>query len=99
MGVDLTSRLKEVEDWLIDNRGDMDHVFHVHGVQFQLISSTRTDTAAAQTYRASIDVIKFRAGEVARIRIQQTKSGNRMFHCHILEHEDQGMMGVLEVQV
>ena len=27
----------------------------------------------------------------------QSQLGKRMYHCHILEHEDQGMMGVLEV--
>jgi bilirubin oxidase len=33
-----------------------------------------------------------------RLRICQTQAGKRMFHCHILEHEDQGMMAVLDVQ-
>jgi bilirubin oxidase len=29
--------------------------------------------------------------------VVQRQLGKRMYHCHILEHEDQGMMGVLEV--
>ncbi|MBX9713436.1 MAG: multicopper oxidase domain-containing protein, partial [Pseudomonadaceae bacterium] len=35
--------------------------------------------------------------ETIRIKMAQPFKGLRMFHCHILEHENQGMMGMLEV--
>lgn len=96
--VDLVTRLNDIEDWTVENQGDMDHPFHIHGTQFQLVSSTRTDTTPGLGYRAWIDTINVRAKEKVTVRIQQTMLGKRMFHCHILEHEDQGMMGVLDVQ-
>ena len=98
MRIDVVSKVNDIEDWVIENQGDMDHPFHIHGTQFQLISSTRTDTTPSTGYRAWIDTINIRSGELVTIRIQQTMLGKRMFHCHILEHEDQGMMGVLDVQ-
>lgn len=96
--VDLITTLNDVEDWLITNRGTMDHPFHIHGTLFQLIDSSRGDTTPPLTYRAWIDTINIRPNETVRVRIQQTQLGKRMFHCHILEHEDQGMMGVLDVR-
>ncbi len=95
---DLVARVNDIEDWLIANQGGMDHPFHIHGTQFQLVGSTRGDTTPAPGIRAWIDTINIRPGETVRVRIQQTMPGKRMFHCHILEHEDQGMMAVLEVR-
>lgn len=36
-------------------------------------------------------------GETVRIAVRQDLPGRRMYHCHILEHEDQGMMGISNV--
>lgn len=96
--VDLVARLNEVEDWTIDNQGDMDHPFHVHGNPFQLISRTRVGVTTAPAYSAWMDTVNVKSKETVRIRLKQTMVGKRMFHCHILEHEDQGMMGILDVQ-
>lgn len=38
-----------------------------------------------------------RPNEELRLRMKQDLLGHRMYHCHILEHEDLGMMGNLEV--
>ena len=38
--IDLTSRVNEVEQWTIENRSSMDHPFHLHGTQFQVVSRT-----------------------------------------------------------
>lgn len=95
---DLVMRVGITEDWLVTNQGGMDHPFHVHGTQFQLVGSSRGDTTPGLGYRAWIDTINIRSGETVRLRMCQTQPGKRMFHCHILEHEDQGMMAVLDVQ-
>lgn len=95
---DLVMPINEIQDWLISNQGGMDHPFHIHGTQFQLVASNRSDTNPVMSYRAWIDTINIRSGETVQIRIRQSMPGKRMFHCHILEHEDQGMMGVLDVQ-
>lgn len=95
--VDLVSRVNDVEDWLIDNQSAMDHPFHIHGTQFQVVSRTTGGITTNAPYRAWVDVVNTRAREAVRVRIQQTMPGKRMFHCHILEHEDAGMMGILDV--
>ena len=44
--------------------------------------------------RNAVDVA---ASESVVFKVVQSQPGMRMYHCHILEHEDQGMTGVLDV--
>ncbi len=93
--VDLRARLSDLEIWEIDNRMGMDHPFHLHTFPFQILS--RNGVAEALT--AWKDVVNVRANEVVRIAVPLCDfSGKTVYHCHIVEHEDRGMMGVLEVQ-
>jgi bilirubin oxidase len=95
--IDLTSRVDEVEQWTIDNRSSMDHPFHLHGTQFQVVSRTHGGVATAEPYLAWRDTVNVPAFEAVIFKVVQRQLGKRIYHCHILEHEDQGMMGVLEV--
>ncbi|MDD1735749.1 MAG: multicopper oxidase family protein [Methanothrix sp.] len=95
--IDLTSRVNEVEQWTIDNRSSMDHPFHLHGTQFQVVSRTRSGVTATEPYFAWRDTVNVAAFETVVLKVVQHQLGKRMYHCHILEHESQGMMGVLEV--
>jgi FtsP/CotA-like multicopper oxidase with cupredoxin domain len=96
--VDLVSSVGEVERWDIVNDTMMDHPIHIHGTQFQLVSRESAGRVTAAPYRAWIDTVDVPAGTTATIRVRQDLPGKRMVHCHILEHESQGMMGVLRVQ-
>lgn len=93
----LTSRRGEIESWTIRNETDMDHPFHLHGTQFQVVEREIDGETAPEPYRAWRDTVNVRKGERVRILTTQTERGERMFHCHILEHEDLGMMGTLKV--
>ena len=95
--ITLTSRRGEVEHWTIENRTDMDHPFHLHGAQFQLMSRERRGARVDEPYLAWRDTVNVQPGEVVRIAVVQRDAGDRMFHCHILEHESLGMMGTLRV--
>jgi bilirubin oxidase len=95
--ITLTSRRDAVETWSIENRTDMDHPFHLHGTQFQVIERVRGGSVTPEPYRAWRDTVNVQPGEVVRIATLQRQTGERMFHCHILEHEDLGMMGTLKV--
>ena len=95
--VDLTSRVNQVEQWTVENRSSMDHPFHLHGTQFQVVSRTRGGMTIPETTLAWRDVVNVAAFESVVFKTVQSQPGMRMYHCHILEHEDQGMMGVLEV--
>ncbi|MBN3765896.1 multicopper oxidase family protein [Burkholderia sp. Ac-20365] len=93
----LTSKRGEVEVWSIENRTDMDHPFHLHGTQFQVIGRERGGVSTPEPYLAWRDTVNVQPGETVRIATVQHDAGERMFHCHILEHEDLGMMATLKV--
>lgn len=96
--VDLTSKLDEVEVWEIFNNSHMDHPFHIHGTQFIVLDSKLDGKRRNAPYRALHDTINLRPYETVRIKTVQHDKGLRMFHCHILEHEGQGMMAQLLVK-
>lgn len=92
---DVQVRLGDVEDWEIVNEGMFDHPFHIHTNPFQVISRN----GQPQQHRDWKDVVLVKAGETVRIRTRfEDFPGRTMYHCHILDHEDQGMMGVVEMQ-
>lgn len=96
--VDFISKVGDIEQWDIFNNTDMDHPFHIHGSSFQIIGWEKNKKITKLPYLAWKDTVNIRAGEIARILIRQEFKGKRMYHCHILEHEDLGMMGVLQVE-
>jgi suppressor of ftsI len=96
--VDLETVVGRVELWDIVNATYMDHPIHIHGTQFQVVARTVRGVAAPIPYAAWLDTVNVPAGETVTIKTQQTMPGKRMFHCHILPHEDAGMMAVLDVQ-
>ena len=81
--------------WRIGEGTDqMPHPVHIHGCQFRIISS---DGEPPEAYRAGWkDIAPISAGKVAEILVRFPYAAGRespyMAHCHILEHEDSGMM-------
>ena len=97
--VDFTMPQNQVELWEISNPTDMDHPFHVHGTQFQITErQTQGQAAIPAPYLSWKDTVNLAPNQTVRLLIRQDMKGLRMFHCHILEHEDNGMMGVLRVE-
>lgn len=89
--VDTEVRLGTVEDWEILNAGTMDHPFHVHTNSFQILDE------AGSPQQAWKDVVLVPARQRRRIRTRfENFIGRTVYHCHILDHEDLGMMGTLE---
>lgn len=92
---DTTVRLNTVEDWEIVNTGVMDHPFHIHTNRFQVISHN----GQPMPYPIWKDTVLVPIGDTVRIRIPfQDYAGRTVYHCHILDHEDLGMMGTLDIQ-
>jgi bilirubin oxidase len=96
--IDVVAKAGEVELWEIVNQADMDHPFHVHGTQFQVIEHERGGRRSKPAYRAWKDTVNVARGETVRLLLRQDRPGPRMYHCHILEHEQLGMMGIVDVQ-
>lgn len=92
--VDATGVVGETQVWKIENIVGMDHPFHLHGFQFQVIERN----GVPEPFRSWKDVVNVPADETARFIVRyENYPGKWMFHCHILDHEDHGMMGILEV--
>ncbi len=75
----------------------MNHPFHLHGTQFQVVERESDGVTTAEPFRAWRDVVNVKPGQTMQIATMQSMSGERMFHCHIIEHEVLGMMGALKV--
>ncbi len=94
--VDLKVPLGNVEEWTIRNASDELHIFHIHQVAFQVIS----ENGKPLPFDGLLDTINVPIHGEVKIRIAFTDPtiiGRFMFHCHILEHEDKGMMQQMEV--
>ena len=93
--VDITANLGDTEIWELVNKSDMDHPFHLHTYPFQVLSRN----GKPEAYRAWKDVVNLKKNDIVRIAVPMTDFvGTTVYHCHVLEHEDKGMMGVLEVK-
>ena len=93
--VDECARLGDTEIWEVENLVGMDHPFHLHGFPFQVLDRNG-EPEAQPMWKDTINLPAF-----ARTRLIvrfENHPGKWMYHCHILDHEDQGMMGVLEVK-
>ena len=87
-------KLNTVEDWELINTGVMDHPFHIHGNAFQIISRN----GQPELLLAWRDTVLVKRGETVRIRIPFNDfAGKTVYHCHVLDHEDLGMMGNLAI--
>lgn len=93
--VDVSAPLGATEIWEIENIVGMDHPFHLHGYQFQILDRN----GVPEPFPTWKDTVNVPRHETARFIVRYDNyPGKWMFHCHILDHEDHGMMGILEVR-
>lgn len=93
--IDEVVKLGDTEIWELRNVSMMPHPFHMHDVQFQILDRSGRSPAANEHGRK--DVVLVNPDEVVRIIMRFEDYADPeapfMYHCHILEHEDAGMMG------
>lgn len=95
--IDITPKLNTVEEWELANVDPdrMDHPFHLHINPFQVISRN----GQSEPYQVWKDTVLIKGNETVRIRIPfRTFTGKTVYHCHILDHEELGMMGTVDIQ-
>ena len=99
-----TVLLGATEIWEVKNNSAISHPFHVHDVQFFILSRDGVAPAANEAGRK--DVVLVKPQETVRIIAKFEDFANEnipyMYHCHLLTHEDNGMMGqfiVIDSQV
>jgi bilirubin oxidase len=93
--IDERGALGTTEIWEIENLVGMDHPFHLHGFRFQVVDRN----GVPEPYRSWKDTVNVPGHETARFIVRfEDFPGKWMFHCHILDHEEHGMMGILEIR-
>jgi FtsP/CotA-like multicopper oxidase with cupredoxin domain len=88
--------LGAVTHFRVENKSEMDHPFHVHGVFFQLLSTNGVAIDPARL--ADKDTIIVPKKSTIDLAAPFEIPGTWMYHCHILEHAENGMMGMLEAK-
>ncbi|MES3007501.1 MAG: multicopper oxidase domain-containing protein [Pseudomonadota bacterium] len=87
--------LGDTEIWEIFNSSPMPHPFHIHSGQFQILD--RDGIAPPPHELGFKDTVLVKGRETVRVIISFTDFSDEhhpyMYHCHMLEHEDRGMMG------
>ncbi len=99
----ITTRVGAVEDWTIENRALETHAFHIHQIHFQLLE-VNGKPVADKDLRDTIEIPYWSGtGPYPSVKVRMdfrdpTIAGTFLFHCHILLHEDLGMMHKILVE-
>lgn len=95
MRIDYTIPLNSIEVWKLVNETMVAHPFHIHDVQFYILD--RNGIAPTPEESGRKDVVLVAPGDTVRFITKFEDFADSivpyMYHCHILMHEDDGMMG------
>ena len=94
--------LGDVEIWDVTNMMGMDHNFHIHATHFRVIERNGSAANVRENEKGYKDVVYLKGHENVKILVKMTDvtaddNNPYMYHCHFLEHEDNGMMGQFTV--
>jgi FtsP/CotA-like multicopper oxidase with cupredoxin domain len=93
--VDAQPLLGSTETWTFTNTSGAPHVVHVHDVDQQCVSRSN---GPCQAYELQKESWFIGSGQSVTVKLKFSDHvGEYMIHCHILEHEDDGMMSTFEV--
>jgi FtsP/CotA-like multicopper oxidase with cupredoxin domain len=101
---DIVAEQGTVEDWIVENRSNELHAFHIHQLHFLLLDYLGKpvnepflrDTVNVPYYKDNMLVYPS-----VRLRMDfrdPNTVGTFVYHCHLLEHEDGGMMGLIRME-
>ncbi|PKH41748.1 hypothetical protein CXG46_07680 [Nocardioides alpinus] len=94
--VDHEVQLGDTEAWRLRNDSDLTHYVHIHAEQWRTVS--RNGGRPLPWERGLEDVWKLDPGEDVVVAARfEDYTGPFMVHCHMLDHEDHGMMATFEV--
>jgi hypothetical protein len=94
--IDARVPLGSIEEWTIQNETEDMHIFHIHQVHFQVVAIN----GEPQEFNEMHDTMRVPEKGNITIRIPFTDPkilGSFMYHCHVLKHEDRGMMAMIEI--
>lgn len=99
----ITTKVGAVEDWTIENRTLETHAFHIHQIHFMMLE-VDGKPVSNQDLRDTIQIPYWSGkGPYHSVKVRMdfrdpTIAGTFVFHCHILLHEDMGMMHKILVE-
>jgi FtsP/CotA-like multicopper oxidase with cupredoxin domain len=91
-----------VEDWVVENTALEDHIFHIHQIHFQVLE-VNGQAVNDPAIRDTVDLPYWSgSGAYPSVKVRMDFRdpnivGTFVYHCHILQHEDAGMMGAIQV--
>lgn len=100
----IVARQGTVEDWIIENRTQELHAFHIHQLHFLLLDYMgRPVNEPFLRDTVNVPYWTDRALVYPSVRVRMdfrdpNAVGTFVYHCHLLEHEDGGMMGLIRVE-
>jgi len=88
------SKLGEIQVWVINNDTQWDHPFHIHGYFFMQVDDHNQPVRPL----AWKDTVNLPMKATTRLLVAfDERPGTWMFHCHILDHAEAGLMGTVHV--
>jgi FtsP/CotA-like multicopper oxidase with cupredoxin domain len=101
---DIVVKQGDVEDWIIENRSTELHAFHIHQLHF--IMTEWSGLPVDEPFLRDTINVPFYDGKAlqypsVKLRMDfrdPNTVGTFVYHCHLLEHEDGGMMGLIRVE-
>ncbi len=92
----IAARLGETQLWTIVNKTKWSHPFHLHGFFFQVLDENGRHVEPLEWK----DTVNVPLEETVKLVVRyDDRPGNWMYHCHILDHADGGLMGMVDVGV
>jgi FtsP/CotA-like multicopper oxidase with cupredoxin domain len=109
---DIVATQGTVEEWTVENRTPENHAFHIHQIHFLVESQNNFEVNGSNQVSADngqyLDTIQVPFWDqdpshpfpsvTLRIDFRGNDIGDFVFHCHILSHEDLGMMNIVRVR-
>jgi len=99
----ITTTQGSVEDWTIENRNNEVHEFHIHQIHFLLMARNGAPVPPEQQQLLDTVHVPYWTGSgpypsvTVRMDFRGPDVGDFVYHCHILAHEDGGMMAIIRV--
>ena len=93
--------LDKVEIWTAKNTMGMEHNFHIHATHFIVLERNGSKSNVLDNEKGYKDTVYLAPGDSVKLLVKMTDYADPdtpyMYHCHFLEHEDNGMMGQFTV--
>jgi FtsP/CotA-like multicopper oxidase with cupredoxin domain len=98
----ITTTVGAVEDWTVENRTGETHAFHIHQIHFLFLEVNGTPFSTPELRDTVIVPAWSGTGPYSSVKMRMDFrepqiAGKFVYHCHVLDHEDAGMMAIIQV--